>query len=358
MDLLQIKGIDHVEFYVGNALQTAHFFRTALGFSPVAYAGLETGVPDRASYVLQQGSIQLVITGSTTGDSSIARHVTLHGDGVKDVAFQVNDVTQAFEEAVKRGAHPILEPTLYEDADGVVGKATVAAFGDTVHSFIQRENYTGTFFPGYRAIANPLPAAPTHLAALDHIAICVEPGDLAYYSKFYHEGLGFYESYRMDISGPNGMNSRVMENSSGVVKFTICEPASSQSKSQIQEYLKYYGGSGVQHLAFASSNIVETVQVMNASGLQFLNQPQAYYDVLEARIGSIDEDIETLRQLNILADRDDQGYLLQAFSKLLQDRPTFFFEVIQRHGTRSFGQGNVKALFEAVQREQEKRGNG
>jgi 4-hydroxyphenylpyruvate dioxygenase len=358
MDLLQIKGIDYVEFYVGNAFQTAHFFRTALGFTPVAHAGLETGISDQASFVMEQGNIRLVLTGAIALDSPIAKHVALHGDSIRDVAFRVDDVAQSFEEAVKRGAYPIQEPTSYEDSNGQIIKATIAAFGDTVHSFVQRKSYQGTFFPSYQSIPNSPRVNATGLKQIDHIAICVEAGDLAHYSNFYHQGMGFHESYRMDLDGPNGMNSRVMENSSGLVKFVICEPASRQSKSQIQEYLRYYGGAGVQHLAFTSNHILETVQAMRVNGFEFLNQPDAYYDALADRVGQIDEDIAELRQLNILADRDEQGYLLQAFTKLLQDRPTLFLEVIQRRGTRSFGQGNIKALFEAVQQEQAKRGNG
>ncbi len=355
---LSFQGIDYVEFYVGNAFQSAYFYQTAFGFMPIAYAGLETGLREQVSLVLEQGHIRLLLTSAVTPDSLIAEHVALHGDGVKDIAFRVDDAVQTFEEMVKRGAQPILEPTVYQDKNGKVIKATISTFGDTWHSFIQRNAYEGIFFPNYHKPHNLSPTVSIGIAEIDHIAICVEAGELESYSKFYSDLMDFHESYRMDISGVfNGMNSRVLEDKTGNIKFTICEPASSQFKSQIDEYIKFNGGSGVQHIAFLTNNIVKTVQALLNNGMRFLNQPDTYYEMLEGRIGEIDEDIAVLRNLNVLADRDQDGYLLQAFTQLVQDRPTFFLEVIQRNGTRSFGQGNVKALFEAVQREQSNRGN-
>lgn len=356
MGFLQIKGLDYVELYVGNAFQAANFYCQTLGFVPIAYAGPDTSITDRSSFVVVQGDIKLILTGAVTPDSSIAEHVAIHGDGVKDIAFRVEDAAQAFDELTSRGAYPILEPTLYEEGDSQIIKATVAAFGDTVHTFVQRKPYDSKFFPHYHPIKNSVCRVNTGLTAIDHIAICVEAGNLEHYSNYYKQGMGFHESFRLNLDDEfSDMNLRVMEDASGLPRFVICEPSSAKDKSHIQEYLKYYGGSGVQHLAFASTNILESVRAIETNGLQFLRHPDPYYEMLPDRIGQIDEDLAVLQDLGILADRDEQGYLLQAFTKVLQDRPTFFLEVIQRHGTQSYGQGNIKALFEAVEVEQAKR---
>jgi 4-hydroxyphenylpyruvate dioxygenase len=356
MDFLDIKGIDYVELYVGNAFQSANFYCQTLGFVPIAYAGPDTNITDRSSFVIAQGDIKLILTGAVTPDSSIADHVAIHGDGVKDIAFRVEDAARAFDEVTSRGAYPILEPTVYEEGDNQIIKATVAAFGDTVHTFVQRKPHDSKFFPYYHPIKNSVRRVNARLTAIDHIAICVEAGNLEHYSNYYEQGMGFHESFRLNIGNKlNGMNSRVVEDASGLAKLVICEPSSAKAQSQIQEYLKYYGGSGVQHLAFASTNILESVRTIETNGLQFLRHPDPYYEMLPDRIGQIDEDLAVLQELGILADRDERGYLLQAFTKVLQDRPTFFLEVIQRHGTQSFGQGNIEALFEAVKVEQAKR---
>ncbi len=360
-DFLQLKGIDHVEFYVGNARQAAHFYRTALGFKPVAYAGLETGVRDRTSYVLEQRSIRLVLTGALDPQGDVAEHVRLHGDGVKDIAFLVDDAAQAFEETVRRGAQPILEPTVIEGQKGHVIKATIAAYGDTAHSFIQRDAYHGTFFPKFHAIKKPAPSTPIGLAAIDHIVGNVELGRMDEWVDFYNQVLGFRQLQHFsdeDISTEySALMSKVVQNGTGRIKFPINEPAEGKRKSQIDEYLQFYRGPGVQHLALLTDDIIATVRALRANGVDFLRTPDTYYEVLSERVGKIDEDMGALRELGILVDRDDEGYLLQIFTKPLQDRPTVFFEIIQRKGARGFGAGNFKALFEAIEREQALRGN-
>jgi 4-hydroxyphenylpyruvate dioxygenase len=360
-DFLPLKGIDYVEFYVGNARQAAHFYRLAFGFKPVAYAGLETGIRDRTSYVMEQRNIRLVLTGTLTPDSPIAEHVRLHGDGVKDIAFTVDDATYAFEETVKRGARPVMEPTVFEGQKGRIIKSTIAAYGDTVHSFIQRDQYHGTFFPKFHALKKDVPVTPTGLAAIDHIVGNVELGKMNEWVGFYNEVLGFHQLQAFtddDISTEySALMSKVVENGEGRIKFPINEPAEGKRKSQIDEYLQYYHGPGAQHLALITGDIIATVRALRDNGIEFLRTPDTYYDMLTQRVGRIDEDIETLRELNILVDRDDEGYLLQIFTRPLQDRPTVFFEIIQRKGARGFGAGNFKALFEAIEREQELRGN-
>jgi 4-hydroxyphenylpyruvate dioxygenase len=360
-DFLQLKGIDYVEFYVGNARQAAHFYRTAFGFKPIAYAGLETGVRDRTSFVLQQRHIRLVLTGALDPDTDVAEHVRLHGDGVKDIAFTVDDAAQAFEETVKRGARPVMQPTVIEGQKGSVIKASIAAYGDTVHSFIQRDRYHGTFFPRFHAIKNPAPHTPTGLAAVDHIVGNVELGRMDEWVDFYNQVLGFRQLQHFsdeDISTEySALMSKVVQNGSGRIKFPINEPAEGKRKSQIDEYLQYYRGPGAQHLALITDDIVATVSKLRENGVDFLRTPPTYYAALNERVGKIDEPIDTLRELGILVDRDDEGYLLQIFTKPLQDRPTVFFEIIQRKGARGFGAGNFKALFEAIEREQELRGN-
>lgn len=355
----QLKGFDYIEFYVGNAHQAAHFYRTAFGFTPVAYQGLETGARDHVSYVMEQRRIRLVLTSALSQNDPVAEHVRLHGDGVKDIAFTVPDAEGAFEATLRSGAQPVMEPTVFEDNDGKVIKATIAAYGDTVHSFIQRNDFIGTFYPGFLSIKNspPPPISPA-LAAIDHVAICLEAGRLDQWAEFYEEVMGFHQSREEAIETEySAMNSKVVQDSTGRVKFPMVEPAQGRRKSQIEEYLSYYRGPGVQHIALLSSNIIESVRSLRSVGNEFLRIPDTYYEMVEKRVGSIDENLEELRELNILVDRDQWGYLLQIFTKPLQSRPTVFMEAIQRKGARGFGSGNIKALFEALECEQAKRGN-
>ncbi len=360
-DPLALRGIDYVEFYVGNARQAAHFYRTAFGFTPVAYAGLETGVRDRISFVMQQRNIRLVLTGALSPDSPIAEHVKLHGDGVKDIALEVANVESAFAAAVARGATPLLEPTTIESKWGRVTKATIHAYGDTVHTFIQRDDYTGTFLPGYHKITDPAPAVPTGVAAIDHMVGNVELGKMDEWVAFYARVMGFSQLQQFtddDIATEySALMSKVVQNGSGRIKFPINEPAEGRKKSQIDEYLDFYHGPGVQHIALITPDIIATVRQLRENGIQFLRTPDTYYMALADRVGKIDEDYETLRELGILVDRDDEGYLLQIFTKPTGDRPTVFYEIIQRKGSQGFGAGNFKALFQAIEREQELRGN-
>lgn len=354
---VELKTIDHIEMYVGNARQAAHFYRTALGFRPSAYAGLETNTRDRTSHVVEQDGIKLVLTSSLGLDDPIAEHVRLHGDGVKDIAFTVDDATQAFEEAVRRGAQPIMEPTISEDESGQLTRATIATFGDTVHSFIERNQYNGDFLPGYQAIANPAKSESTGLSAIDHVAVSVPPGKLDEWIGFYKCVMNFHQLHQEDVSTEySAMNSKVVRNSNGQVIFPMMEPAPGKRKSQIEEYLTFYRGPGAQHIALRCNDIVQTIQSLRANGIEFLKVPDTYYETLEDRIGPFDEDIAWLRELNILVDRDSDGYMLQAFTKPVQSRPTLFWEVIERRGSTGFGGGNIKALFEAVEREQAQRG--
>jgi 4-hydroxyphenylpyruvate dioxygenase len=360
-DPLALRGIDYVEFYVGNARQAAHFYRTAFGFTPVAYAGLETGVRDRTSFVMQQRNIRLVLTGALSDDSPIAEHVKLHGDGVKDIALEVDNVESAFAAAVARGATPLLEPTTIESKWGRVVKATIHAYGDTVHTFIQRDDYTGTFLPGYHKITDPAPSVPTGVAAIDHMVGNVELGKMDEWVNFYARVMGFSQLQQFtddDIATEySALMSKVVQNGSGRIKFPINEPAEGRKKSQIDEYLDFYHGPGVQHIALITPDIIATVRQLRENGIQFLRTPDTYYMALADRVGKIDEDYDTLRDLGILVDRDDEGYLLQIFTKPIGDRPTVFYEIIQRKGSRGFGAGNFKALFEAIEREQDLRGN-
>jgi 4-hydroxyphenylpyruvate dioxygenase len=355
---LQFKGFDYIELYVGNAHQAAHFYRTAFGFTPIAYAGLETGVRDRTSYVVKQGDIFLMLTSALGPESRIAEHVKLHGDGIKDVALTVPDSVYAFEETVKRGARPIMEPTVYEDEEGYIIKSTVAAFGDTVHSFIHRENYEGNFFPRFLPINHPLDTRPTGLLAIDHVAVSVERETLESWVEFYQSVMDFHPSHEEDVSTEySAMNSKVVQNDRGSVIFPLVEPAPAKRKSQIEEHLEFYRGPGVQHIAFSSDDIYSTIRLLRANGNQFLSTPDSYYDMLEDRLGRLDESLAELRELNILVDRDRWGYLMQVFTKPLQGRPTVFLEILQRKEARGFGGGNIKALFEANEREQAVRGN-
>ncbi|HEX6288447.1 MAG TPA: 4-hydroxyphenylpyruvate dioxygenase [Herpetosiphonaceae bacterium] len=359
-NVLKLKYFDYVELYVGNPVQAAHYYQTVFGFTPVAYAGLETKVRDKASYVLTQGDIRLVLTGSLDGNSPIAEHVKIHGDSVKDIAFEVDDATAVFEAAVRHGARPVLEPTVFEGQKGRVIKATIAAYGDTVHSFVQRNEYEGIFFPGYHKFSSALATEPTGLVEIDHVAVGIEPGQLDYWVDFYKKVLSFHEMLEEMISTEHSaMNSKVVEDSGQRIKFPLVEPAPSMSerKSQIEEYLHYHNGAGTQHLAFLTNDIVTTMRAWQARGIRFLRTPGAYYDLLEDRVGKLDPALMTnLRELSILVDRDDWGSLMQIFTKPVTSRPTMFLELIQRNGARGFGGGNIKALFQAVEREQELRG--
>ncbi|MEH7545438.1 4-hydroxyphenylpyruvate dioxygenase [Neobacillus vireti] len=357
-DFFPVRDVDYIEIYTGNAKQACHFFCTAYGFQPVAYSGLETGNRETASYCLKQRNIRIVLTGSYTKDSAVAQFVKRHGDGVKDVALLVDDVDKAFVEAVKRGAIAHTAPYEMKDANGVVKKAVLGTYGDTIHTLIERKNYQGAFLPGYEPLSAELPVEDAGLIGIDHVVGNVERMEewVEYYSKV----MGFIEMKHFsdkDITTEySALMSKVMHNG-GRIKFPINEPAEGKRKSQIQEFLEFYNGPGVQHLAILTEDIVSTVTTLKKNGVEFLKTPDTYYESLAERIGKIDEEIEKLRELNILVDRDDEGYLLQIFTKPIVDRPTLFIEVIQRKGARGFGEGNFKALFESIEREQERRGN-
>ena len=360
-DHLPLQGIDHVEFYVGNAKQAAHFYRTGFGFRLVAYAGPETGVRDRASYVLQQGEIRLVLTSALDPDSDIARHVLLHGDGVKDVALRVDDASAAFAAATARGATPVLAPTWIEGKKGALEKATIQTYGDTVHTFVNRSHYHGTLAPGFVRRDDPTGETGVGLQRIDHVVGNVELGAMNRWVDFYARVLGFSQLVHFDDAAISteysALMSKVMQDGSGKIKFPINEPAEGKKKSQIEEYLDFYRGPGVQHVALVTDDIVATVDAMQRRGIAFLRIPGTYYQELPDRIGHIDEDLAALERLGILADRDEDGYLLQIFTKCVQDRPTLFYEIIERHGAQGFGVGNFKALFVALEAEQARRGN-
>jgi 4-hydroxyphenylpyruvate dioxygenase len=358
-DTFPIQGIDYVEFYVGNAKQAAHFYRTAMGFNIVAYAGPETRVRDRASYVLEQSHIRFLLTAPMQPEGEIAEHVFKHGDGVKDIALRVPDVDYAYNTALERGATGVMEPVTIESEKGRVRKATIAACGDTVHSFINRDDYAGTFAPGYHK--RDLPGEPTGVKAVDHIVLNVELGRMNEWVEYYARIMGFSQLISFDdkdISTEySALMSKVMQDGNGRVKFPINEPAEGRKKSQIQEYLDFYRGPGAQHIALITGDITGTVSNLKENGIEFLRVPHTYYEEVPSRIGKIKEDLAHLEELGILIDRDDEGYLLQIFTKPVEDRPTLFYEIIERHGSRGFGKGNFKALFEAIEREQELRGN-
>jgi 4-hydroxyphenylpyruvate dioxygenase len=357
-DAVRVQGIDHLELYVGNARHAAHFYRTAFGFNPVAYCGPETGAADRVSFVVEQGSIRLVLTSAMGSDGPIAEHFYRHGDGVRDIAFAVEDAAAAFDESVRNGARPVMEPTAFEDQDGRLVKATVATFGDTVHSFVERGGYRGAFLPPYSAVESPAAAVPTGLAYIDHIAVCVEPGGARQWVDYYGKTLRLDLTQEEDISSDySGMNTKIVRNGSDKIVFVIVEPTAGTRQSPLDEYLMYYGGAGVHHVAVRSTNIVGSVGALRSNGVEFARTPDTYYDTLEERVGRIPYDLADLRDLNILVDRDAWGYLMQIFVKPAQTRPTFFFEIIQRANARGFGNGNIKALFEAIEREQVMRGN-
>jgi 4-hydroxyphenylpyruvate dioxygenase len=353
-----LKGFDYIELYVGNARQAAHFYRTAFGFTPIAYSGLETGVRDRTSIVVRQNDVTLMLTAALTPDSPVAEHVKLHGDDVKDIALTVADAELTYEIAVENGARSIMAPTVIESAEGSVKKATIGAFGDTVHSFVERNGHGPAFFPGFQVINNPAPAVSTGLQAIDHVALSVAPDQLNELVEFYHRVLDFQQSFTEDIvTNYSSMNSKVVENRTGQIKFPIVEPGTGKHKSQIEEYLAFHQGPGAQHIAITTDDIISTVRALRANGNEFLETPGSYYDMLVDRVGEIEEDVDELRELSILVDRDDWGYLMQIFTKPLLNRPTVFMEIIQRKRAKGFGSGNIKALFQAMEREQAIRGN-
>lgn len=364
-DFLPIKGTDHIVFFVGNAKQAAQYYAHLFGFQICGYLGPETGQPDKVSYLIEQNDIRFVLTSALGPDSSISEHVHRHGDGVRDIALEVDDATVSFEETTARGATPVQEPTVHEDEEGRVTTSSIATYGDTVHTFVERSNYDGLFFPGFEAWDNPYwePPEATGLQYVDHCVGNVYEGDMNTYVDFYAQIMGFYNMLHFsdqDISTEySALMSKVMANGDERIKFPINEPAKGKKKSQIEEYLEFYGGPGVQHIALGTNDIIGSVQELRRRGVEFLHVPDTYYDrdVLSDRVGSIDESIGHLEELGILVDRDPDGYLLQIFTKPVQDRPTVFFEIIQREGARTFGAGNFKALFQAIEREQERRGN-
>jgi 4-hydroxyphenylpyruvate dioxygenase len=360
-DFLPLNGTDYVEFYVGNAKQSAYYYQSAFGYELVAYAGPETGVRDKASYVLQQNKVRLVLTTSLLPDSTIAEHVKKHGDGVKVLALWVDDAEKSFEETVKRGAKPAIEPKTIKDEDGEVVVASIYTYGETIHTFVERKNYKGAFLPGYKKAKSIIDVKPVGLQHIDHCVGNVGWGEMDTWVKFYEEVMGFKLLLTFDdkdISTEySALMSKVVSNGNGYVKFPINEPAEGKKKSQIEEYLDFYHSAGVQHIAIQTNNIIETVGELRRRGVEFLFVPDTYYEDILDRVGHIDEELKALKELNILIDRDDEGYLLQIFTKPVEDRPTVFYEIIQRKGAKSFGKGNFKALFESIEREQDRRGN-
>jgi len=358
-DFMPLHGIDHVELWVGNAKQAAYFYSRAFGFREVAYAGLETGVRDRTSHVLKQGRIRLVLSGALTPDHEIGRHHAAHGDGVRVIALSVPDAEYAFRTAVDRGAQGVREPWEQSDEAGRVKLATIATYGETLHTFVERSDYAGAFLPGYERRDEP--ADDVGLLTIDHVVGNVELGHMETWVKFYEDVFGMTEMIHFTDEAISteysALMSKVVTDGHGRVKFPINEPAEGKRKSQIDEFLEFYGGPGAQHIAVATRDIVRTVSEMRERGVEFLTIPETYYEDVPERIGEIEESLDDLRRLGILVDRDDEGYMLQIFTKPVGDRPTMFFEVIERHGARGFGEGNFKALFEAIEREQERRGN-
>ncbi len=360
-DFLPLKGTDHIEFYVGNARQAAHFYRTAFGMSLVAYAGPETGLRDRASYVVQQGKVRFVLTTPLRRGNPIAEHVASHGDGVRVIALWVDDARRAWRETTRRGAVSVSEPSESSDEHGRAVLSSIRAYGDTIHTFVQRDGYDGPFLPGFRRVEVDHLAHPVGLLHVDHMVGNVGWREMDHWVDFYANVMGFklYQHFDdRDISTEySALMSKVMANGNGFVKFPINEPAEGKRKSQVEEYLDFYGGPGVQHIALATDDILHTVTRLHEQGIDFLRVPHTYYTELQARVGIIDEPLAALEELGILVDRDDEGYMLQIFTRPVEDRPTLFFEIIQRKGSRSFGKGNFKALFEAIEREQSDRGN-
>lgn len=364
-DFLPLMGTDYVEMYVGNAKQAAHFYKTAFGYQSLAYAGLETGVRDRASYVLKQDKIRLVLTTPLNSDSPINEHLKKHGDGVKVVALWVEDARSAYEETTKRGARSFMEPTVETDEFGEVVRSGIYTYGETVHIFVERKNYTGIFLPGYKEWKSDYNPEPTGLKYIDHMVGNVGWGEMNTWVKWYEDVMGFVNFLSFDDKQINteysALMSKVMSNGNGRIKFPINEPAEGKKRSQIEEYLDFYGGPGVQHIAIATDDIIGTVTELRARGIEFLSAPpHTYYEAIPERLGEhmkmMKEDLSVIEKLAIMVDADEEGYLLQIFTKPVQDRPTLFFEIIQRMGAKGFGAGNFKALFESIEREQEKRG--
>ena len=360
-DFLPLQGTDYIEFYVGNAKQAAHFYKTVFGFQSLAYSGPETGTKEKASYAIRQNKLTFLLTTPVRSGNAIADHIAKHGDGVKAIALKVEDATSAWEETTSRGGKSFLEPMTLTDGEGQLVMSGIHTYGDTVHLFIERENYHGVFMPGFRAWESTYNAPETGLLYVDHCVGNVGWNQMNPWVKFYEDVMGFRNILSFDdkdISTEySALMSKVMSNGNGYVKFPINEPAEGKKKSQVEEYLDFYDGEGVQHVAIATNDIVKTVTELQKRGLAFLNIPSSYYETVLDRVGHIDEDLEPLQRLGILVDRDDEGYLLQIFTKPVEDRPTLFFEIIQRKGAKSFGKGNFKALFEALEREQEARGN-
>ncbi|MFD2522694.1 4-hydroxyphenylpyruvate dioxygenase [Emticicia soli] len=359
-DFLPINGTDYLELYVGNCKQAAHYYQSAFGFQPLAYAGLETGLKDRESYVLQQGKIRLVLTSPLHGGTEIGKHIDKHGDGVKVVALWVDDARDAYYETISRGAKPYMEPVDEKDEHGTVVRSGIHTYGDTVHIFVERSQYNGVFLPNFRAWAPAYHPSPVGLKFVDHMVGNVGWNEMNEWVNFYANVMGFNQLVSFDdkdiSTDYTALMSKVMSNGNGRIKFPINEPAEGKKKSQVEEYLDFYDGAGVQHLAVATDDIITTVTHLRERGVEFLRVPDSYYQELRGRIGDIDEEIEQLQSLGILVDRDDEGYLLQIFTKPIEPRPTMFFEIIQRKGAKSFGKGNFKALFEAIEREQVLRG--
>lgn len=359
-DFLPLLGTDYVELYVGNAKQAAHYYMSAWGFQPLAYAGLETGLKDRVSYVIEQGKIRLVLTSPLNSGGDINRHIDAHGDGVKTVALWVDDATKNYKETTSRGAESYFEPKKEEDENGEVVFSGIHTYGETVHVFVERSNYKGIFLPGYKAWNPHYKPADTGLKYIDHMVGNVGWNEMNKWCEFYAKVMGFAQLVSFDDKDISteytALMSKVMSNGNGRIKFPINEPAEGRKKSQIEEYIDFYNGAGVQHMALATDNIIETVTALRDRGVEFLTVPSSYYEDVLDRVGEIDEDLAPLKELGILIDKDDEGYLLQIFTKPILDRPTMFIEIIQRKGAKSFGKGNFKALFEAIEREQESRG--
>ncbi|MGQ0827515.1 MAG: 4-hydroxyphenylpyruvate dioxygenase [Bacteroidota bacterium] len=359
-DFLPLNGTDYVEFYVGNAKQAAHYYKTAFGFQSLAYKGLETGSKDYASYVIVQDKIRIVLTSPLSSKSLINDHLRKHGDAIKVIALWVDDATRSFKETTKRGAKPFMKPTKEEDENGYVIRSGIYTYGETVHLFVERKNYNGVFLPGYSAWKSDYNPASAGLKYIDHMVGNVGWHEMDVWVDYYEKVMGFINLLTFDDKAISteysALMSKVMSNGNGRIKFPINEPAEGKKKSQIEEYITFYEGQGVQHLAMATDNIIETVTALKNRGVEFLSIPTVYYDELQKRVGKIDENVDELAKLGILVDRDDEGYMLQIFTKPVEDRPTLFYEIIQRKGAKSFGAGNFKALFESIEREQEKRG--
>ncbi|MEI6020489.1 MAG: 4-hydroxyphenylpyruvate dioxygenase [Bacteroidota bacterium] len=359
-DFLPIIGTDYVELYVGNAKQAAHYYKTAFGFQELAYAGLETGVRDKVSYVLVQDKIRLVLTSPFDPESDISHHIRKHGDGVKVIALWVDDATKAFEETTKRGAKPFMQPTVFKDENGEVVKSGIHTYGETIHIFVERKNYKGVFLPGFETWRTEYHPRPTGLKYIDHMVGNVELGTMNKWASFYETAMGFANLITFDDKDISteftALMSKVMTNGNGRIKFPINEPALGKKKSQVEEYIDFYRGPGCQHIAVATDDIIFTISEMRKRGVDFLYVPGSYYDTVKDRVGLIEEDMEVLKKWGIMVDRDEDGYLLQIFTKPVEDRPTLFFEIIQRKGAKSFGKGNFQALFESIEAEQARRG--